>query len=632
MKTPARRLAGRLGHVRRILSVSRATQMATVLLVPILFAGAPAAADGLPPIPFLYCAPCSQTDPNCGGDDPDPFCLRAIISSLYATPPNGWVLADAGQFNILSVFYPSAHIDPDAPVPSNYPRVVLTFTPGANQPNERVEWDEEIQAYGRFPNHNTQVALLQVHPCTEQDLTCEYEIQARVGTPGDPPDWFAGYLGTNIPGSVWASYGVVIGLTADGNTAPEGGISLLGTDRSILASVSAKDAEGDGIVNYVFDWGDGELTDTPYASASHLYDEAGRYTIKAYFVDKRGAAGSARADTGSVVTVESVGPHVVQVGQPIEVRVQLRNQGLATMVVGHNYGYSGGAPPSGTVAMVSNPGFLTNKVLAPGESISGTYVFDALMTGAFSFAFGGGGRPQSCPQCDKSSVYVAHPITIQDGPAPPVPPNDIFADDFEDGDFDAWTRVATDDGDLSVTNDAAIAGLKGVRAEIDDRHRLVLTDDTPDAEPRYRLGFRLDPGDYLTPGGAITRILILVSNVASPGRRVVLLRMRRQAGVPQLSARVRLDDGSTTTSPWVNLADGPQAIELAWLASTLAGENDGQLTVTLDGTPVIHLPGLDNDETRIDKVRFGVLRVPPSAGGILTFDEFRSRRTDIVEP
>ena len=69
----------------------------------------------------------------------------------------------------------------------------------------------------------------------------------------------------------------------------------------------------------------------------------------------------------------------------------------------------------------------------------------------------------------------------------------IFADGFESGSFSAWTSSSTDLGDLSVSTAAALVGNWGMQAVINDANPIFVTDETPNAEPRYRERFYFDP-------------------------------------------------------------------------------------------------------------------------------------------
>src|SRR6185503_15926084 len=87
-------------------------------------------------------------------------------------------------------------------------------------------------------------------------------------------------------------------------------------------------------------------------------------------------------------------------------------------------------------------------------------------------------------------------------PTPTSPVTDlIFADGFESGNLAAWTSNSNDLGDLSVSNSAALVGTRGLQAVIDDINSIYVTDDTPNAEPRYRARFYFDPNSIVMLNG-----------------------------------------------------------------------------------------------------------------------------------
>ncbi|MCB0125551.1 MAG: S8 family serine peptidase, partial [Caldilineaceae bacterium] len=74
----------------------------------------------------------------------------------------------------------------------------------------------------------------------------------------------------------------------------------------------------------------------------------------------------------------------------------------------------------------------------------------------------------------------------------------IFEDGFESGNFGRWTSTSTlDGGDLSVNAAAALAGTRGMSILIDDTRALYVTDDSPNAESRYRARFWFDPNSLV---------------------------------------------------------------------------------------------------------------------------------------
>jgi hypothetical protein len=77
--------------------------------------------------------------------------------------------------------------------------------------------------------------------------------------------------------------------------------------------------------------------------------------------------------------------------------------------------------------------------------------------------------------------------------SPTAVPDLIFADGFESGNLSSWSGSTTDAGDLRVSPGAALTGAYGLQAGIDDNNSIYVTDDSPNAEARYRARFRFDP-------------------------------------------------------------------------------------------------------------------------------------------
>jgi uncharacterized protein YjiK len=206
----------------------------------------------------------------------------------------------------------------------------------------------------------------------------------------------------------------------------------------------------------------------------------------------------------------------------------------------------------------------------------------------------------------------------------------IFADSFESGNLSAWTSSSIDLGDLSVSNLAALVGTKGLQALIDDINSIYVTDDTPNAEPRYRAQFYFDPNSIRMASGDTHFIFRGYS-----GTTTIVLRVqfRFSNGVYQLRAGL-VGDGSTwANSNWLTISDASHAIELDWRAATGVGANNGSLTLWIDGVQQASLLGVDNDTRRIDRARLGAVSgVDTSTSGTYYFDAFESRRQTFIGP
>jgi hypothetical protein len=207
----------------------------------------------------------------------------------------------------------------------------------------------------------------------------------------------------------------------------------------------------------------------------------------------------------------------------------------------------------------------------------------------------------------------------------------IFQDGFESGDLSAWSSNATDDGDLSVSNVAALSGSFGLQAVVDDVNPLFVRDNTPGAEDGYQARFHFDPHGF-DPGETSshfrTRILIVHDAVNA---RLVAIVLRRINGVFSVRGRVRLDDGTRANTSFVEITDGPHVIELDWKRSSSDSASDGSFELLVDGFSVGRLTGLDNSAGAVDYVRMGALSVKTGASGTLYFDAFESERPTCLD-
>ncbi len=122
--------------------------------------------------------------------------------------------------------------------------------------------------------------------------------------------------------------------------------------------------------------------------------------------------------------------------------------------------------------------------------------------------------------------------------------------------------------------------------------------------------------------------IILSGFSAGPGSvGVVQMTLRFSNNQYQLQARLVNDSTSYASTAWFTLSDAPHLIELDWRAATAPGNNDGGLTLWLDGVQQASLSGVDNDTRRIDHVRLGAVNgIDPGTRGVYTFDQFESAR------
>ena len=207
----------------------------------------------------------------------------------------------------------------------------------------------------------------------------------------------------------------------------------------------------------------------------------------------------------------------------------------------------------------------------------------------------------------------------------------IFEDGFESGGFGRWTSTSTlDGGDLSVNATAALVGTRGMNVLIDDTVALYVTDDTPNAEPRYRARFKFDPNTLVLPNQQAHYIFY-----GYTGASMVVLRLefRNYNGAYQVRTDLRNDGGAWTASSWYAITDAPHTLEFDWRAATALGANNGGLTLWIDGTQKSAITGIDNDTLRIDRIRLGAIAgLDVGTQGSYYFDGFKSTRQNYIGP
>jgi hypothetical protein len=206
----------------------------------------------------------------------------------------------------------------------------------------------------------------------------------------------------------------------------------------------------------------------------------------------------------------------------------------------------------------------------------------------------------------------------------------IFADGFESGNLSAWTGSSSDAGDLSVSPSSALIGSQGLQAVIDDANAIYVTDDRPNAEPRYRMRFYFNPNSLTMANGDSH---ILFRGYSGTTTIVTRIEFGFAAGGYQIKAAVLSDGSNWSETNWFTLSDASHAIELDWRAATVAGADDGGLTLWIDGAQQADLTGIDNDTWRLDRARLGATAsLDAGTNGTYFFDAFESRRQTYIGP
>jgi len=204
----------------------------------------------------------------------------------------------------------------------------------------------------------------------------------------------------------------------------------------------------------------------------------------------------------------------------------------------------------------------------------------------------------------------------------------IFGDGFESGNFAAWDAVVSKppvvQGQLSVTNAAAMAGTWGMQAVINREMKAYVQDNTPAAEPSYHGRFWFDPNGTTTAG---TKHDIFLGRDAA-GQKIFRVQYRQTTGgLYQIRAAVRRVGGQRKTV-WYTITNAAHAIEIAWQSGA-----NVSFSLYIDGTLQGTLAGLDTSPYLLDLVQLGAVGgVSDQVLGTEYFDAFLSTRTSYIGP
>lgn len=179
---------------------------------------------------------------------------------------------------------------------------------------------------------------------------------------------------------------------------------------------------------------------------------------------------------------------------------------------------------------------------------------------------------------------------------------------------------------LSVLEEAACSGDRGLRVILDEAKPGYLQDESPEALRQYRARFYIRVDSLKTPDGSAFPIFGGFTGGEVP---VVALSLKRVGQALRLGAAARLSSGTYEVLPdrgEVTIGTGWHSIELQWLAAKDLMNANGSLNLWFDGSSVAGLSGLANSTLQIDMVRLGALQnVTNEMSGSFDLDEFVSR-------
>lgn len=203
-------------------------------------------------------------------------------------------------------------------------------------------------------------------------------------------------------------------------------------------------------------------------------------------------------------------------------------------------------------------------------------------------------------------------------------PDLIFKDGFESGNFSAWSASSTNNGNLSVSANAAQSGNYGLQATFTNTTNMFVRSDSPTAETRYRARFYFNPNSVtMGTGDNIT----LLQGLDAGGLVALSIQLNRSSTSYQLRVR-SYDSGlaNFVNTPYVNITNTIHYIEVDW-------GNDGHLTFWIDGVQQSNLTGINNSAYRLETVRLGAPNMTiTGTSGSFYIDNFESRRQTYIGP
>lgn len=199
----------------------------------------------------------------------------------------------------------------------------------------------------------------------------------------------------------------------------------------------------------------------------------------------------------------------------------------------------------------------------------------------------------------------------------------IFANGFESGSFAGWSANVTNNGNLSVSPNAALAGSYGLQATFNNTTGMYVRDDSPAAEPRYRARFYFTPNSVTMLSGAYA--YLLTGHDAS-NRVILFIQFYRNSAGYQV--RVRAYDSvlaNYVNTPFIVISNAVHSLEVDWA-------NDGHVTFWVDGIQQANLTGINNNIYTMESVRLGVPYMSGTMSGAYHIDAFESRRLNYIGP
>lgn len=291
--------------------------------------------------------------------------------------------------------------------------------------------------------------------------------------------------------------------------------------------------------------------------------------------------------------------------------------GGAIILMAHSINFSGTIKSQGGAGIDpgkggSGGGGSGGSIRVEGDDVSLNTV--SVIGGSSTGYLGGRGRIAVYYQASFVGNFTPHYLQKKDTT------DSIFQDDFEMGDLSQWSASVTNNGNLSVSPALTYWGLGGLQAVINDNNDEYVENAMPQAETQYRARVYLNP--FGVSMGA-TDTLDLLDGIN--GTDTVFKIQLQEASTGTFKVRAGMLDNGTTWryTNWYSInANAWNAVEISYQAF----DNDGGITLWLNGASQQSLTKIDNSTRAVTSVRLGAQGIVATTRGSLYFDNFESRR------
>lgn len=219
---------------------------------------------------------------------------------------------------------------------------------------------------------------------------------------------------------------------------------------------------------------------------------------------------------------------------------------------------------------------------------------------------------------------------VELGEADPTPEWQLaLAEDFPQvigpSEFPQWANEIEAAGTLNVNNDALEISLTNPSA-----WGAYLIDDTPAQADGYNVRFSVDTS--LLEMDPSDQMHMLIGYPNSTGNNHLQVRIRRDGGDFEIRADAKDNNGGFNNIPWLDVTRGEHLIEVQWRAASDPTVADGYVRLFIDGQYAGEVTGIQNDQRRIEEIRFGAMGVDDGTSGTIVYDDFASYTASPPDP